>query len=745
MRTNKTLIGLIASVLSIYSFAKNEPISFYMVSPDKVAQYAKLDLLKDTTKAFENLKRYENWFFKSRLQMAKTFQNELNDFPQYQKIANNFIHTTWMLREGRTNNNLSHDNKQYWLDSEGLKSLKRHIRHDHDTSTYSKTANKFLENIQGIIFPDTLQAHHYALNLLAASLGVCNDSVVNRYIKNTDLKWTKEELRELLERRRIDLSNFLGNPPKNPWKSHTTKDTLIDHVINYFQMYNDRLCTDERWEEIFDKLDTLYRRSLLDLVRASIVNENPFNESAPTSIKNKECGCSHKEELNGFVFGFLPYWHVGDSSKWIDYEGISRLLYYGLHIDNDGTLEMPSGTDALEYLNDPENYEMVNDAHRHFVHFDWIIIKNDWDSFLANDSQDNAYKDFFENLSNQIDNLLNKKINSSFQRFVNALDFYSEDFEYRGDGVTLYFQNYPRTENATEAFNNFFIKLRERLSKKNEHVLVNIMMNRIDLAIEEFVLRSDASDPNDFKGIYSYSNFIKITSTPKYGKKYERERIIKDLRNYLFVIIEPPVSRSKRLVLSDLNQQLNGISRRNLMHSVVPVLWFDNIQWNQLQEDALYYSDAYYAWAIAPYVTDINANDSCRANGNLGMCMLQYFEKAAGSNTRQGKFPAFVCTHRWAFRLAAIITILISISVLFLYFISCRIAEFFNKRLAILLGIVVIPTAITMTLLSRLDPSLATYRDSFGKIPILILLTSVIVIALLQVYRKNDQPKRKGE
>jgi hypothetical protein len=37
----------------------------------------------------------------------------------------------------------------------------------------------------------------------------------------------------------------------------------------------------------------------------------------------------------------------------------------------------------------------------------------------------------------------------------------------------------------------------------------------------------------------------------------------------------------------------------------------------------------------------------------------------------------------------------------------------------------------------------AAYRGTFGLIPILVLLLTVVAIILLQVYRKNDIPKRR--
>ena len=724
MKIKIPLMSVIACLLTVFSFAKNEPMRYYMVSPEKVEDYAKQDLLKDSAKVFKILDDYKAYYFESRPHMSETVHEALKNFSPYQKVTNNFIQASWMVREDTVTDKMGMLNSRVWMDRKALDSLKWYIKKELKREFYSKTANEFLENMQGIVFPDSMLAHHYVLSLFAASMGVCNDSVVNRYMKDGDMKWSNSKIRNL----------FTHSAPKK-------QKVDVDYVIKYFGKYNARVCSDERWEFALSQLRSLYNHSLAELVDSAMVKENHFDEKASINFKNKKCGCSHNEELNGEVFGIYPYWYVGDTTKWVDFEGITRLAFYGLHVDDEGNFELPSGVPASNYLDDKKNYEFVNDAHRHFVKVDWIITKEDWSNF---DSKDKLKK-FFDNLISLIDGLLNKKVNSPFQRFVNALTFYTDEFENRGDGVTIYFKNYPdSTEENTRMFNRFFVDLQDSLVKKNKHVHVNMMMNREDLAEKDSKPKDDTLAFGDNKGIYSYSNFAKISSHGSHRKKVKREQILKEVKNYLLVMIEEPVSRSKRLVLNDLNQQLNGADRRKVLHSLVPVIWFDNQQWGQLREDALYYNDTYYSLGIAPYATDLLASDSCRLKGNLGMCMIQNFENEDGTNMRQGAFSAFVCTHRWAFRFINFITFLIAIGVLISYFSSCTVADFFNKRLALLLGIVIVPSTVMMTILARLDPSVAAYRSTFGMIPILVLLLTVIAIILIQVYRKNDLPKRRG-
>lgn len=737
MKLKFPLIGIFAGLFSVFSFAKSDAMSYYMVSPEKVAEYVKQDLLKDTVKVFEILDRYRAWFFESRIQMSETIQQELNEFPQFKKIVNNFVQSTWILREDESIDKTGMMNYRIWLGDRGLDSLKWYIRNDLKDVNYSKSANKFLEDLQGIVFADTLLAHYYAMSLFAASMGACNDSIVNRYIKDGYLKWSDDQIRELLEQRKVKLSDFSWNTVK---EKKVKKDEFnIDRVLKFREAYNGRFCSDERWKSVVRRLDTLYSRSLADIVALSMVKQNTFDEKTPINWKRKKCGCSHKDELNGEVFGIYPYWLANDTTKWIDFEGVTRMAYYGLHATDEGALEMPSGMLAKDYLNDEKNYEFVNEAHRHLVKMDWIVEKSDWNELKTPE----ALKGFFENLINEIDEILNKKISSSFERFLNMFSLYVDESDFRGDGVTLFFKNYPKTKEATLLFNTFYKQLQTKLSEKNPNVIVNLMMHRLDLIENEREQNYDSFVFEDDNGIYSFANFAKIVvnSENKQFAKYSDRG--KDLKNYLLVVVEEPVSRSKRLVVSQLNQELNGVDRRNVLHSVVPILWIDNKQWNQLREDAMYYNDTYYALGIAPYATDLHANDSCRVSGNLGKCFMQYFEVENGSSERQSAFSAFVCTHRWLFRLLNFIALVIAVGLIVCYFVSCRVSGFFNRHLALLLCIVVLPLGFTMALLLSLDPSVSGF-GFLGMSPVLVLLVITIGIILHQVYIQNDLPKRRN-
>lgn len=525
-----------------------------------------------------------------------------------------------------------------------------------------------LKNMQGVDFLDTSLVHHYALKALTVNFNnMCGES-------------------------------FDGDGVQ------------------------DKNCSDKKWTQTLDNLDTLYRDSILPSLNAVLEHVDGFDDTPLLTKETKSCGCSSKDKFESEIFGIYPYWYVGDSTKWIDFEGITRLEFYGLYADDKGILHVPSGTLASEYLSDEKNYEFVNEVHRHFVKFDWIVQKDDWDYINSRES----FRKFFENLVNEIDMVLNAKINSGFQRFVNTLSFYADDFEYRGDGVTLRFKNYPKDFDATSEFKVFFRKLNKVLSAKNAHAYVNIMMDRLDLV--------DSVGLGNNNGIYSYKYFANIGVFPEDYQKFSKN----ELKNYLFVVLEEPTSHSKRFVLNDLDQQVESKNRRDVIHSVVPMVWFDNKQWYRLQNDELFYNDTYFGFAVGPYATDVKAKDACFAPGNLGKCIVQFFGIGNNRYERQGNVAAFVCMYRWVFRFLNILFFFIAVGVLISCCVSYDVRTFFRNRLLLLALIVVLPSVFAMTIVVLFDPFVTFITGLLGLLPNIALFLIALAVVLLQIGKKKS-------
>lgn len=637
---------LVLGLASVLSFANESRMSYYTISPEKVEAYAEQDLLKDSTKVFKILEEQKAFKYESRSQMAEKINEKFKAYPQHQKIVNNFIQTSWTVLEDTVTDAMGMLNTQAFLDDNSIDSLKWYIIDDATNQmVFSQQAYDFVKQMQETAFLDSIQLHRYFKNLLASSFNLCSGKVndLDEYVNSTLESFFSEKRKNLVDSIRNVQSEKCKKEKDygacmekkcNMRQIYSNVGKIIASDVNrekrFIDRYSGRICSDDLWKKSFDRLDSLYSLYFKEVVDFSL-DKVYNNDDASIILNGKFSGASHKEELNGEIVGFYPYWYAGDTTKWVDFEGITRLAYYGLKADNNGSLVTPSGKSALTHFDEKENYEFVNQVHRHNVKLDWVVVKNDWKN-VGLDS-------FFAKLTGEIDELLNKKVNSSFQRFVNAVTFNTDELENRGDGVTLFFKNFPKDSSSTSKFNNFFGELKNKLAEKNESVYVNLMMNQFDLSVDNHQLIADTVVQVLSSGIYSYNNFLNLLKSEK-----------NETKNYLYVVLDEPVSRNKQILLNDMSLQLDGLDRRNVLNSLVPVVWFDNVGWDKFSNDALYYNDSYYNFGVGPYATDISAKDSCVVGGNLGACMLKYFENENGDGSRQGKIASFVCMHRWGIR-----------------------------------------------------------------------------------------------
>lgn len=667
MKMKYFLACLVLGLASVLSFANESRMSYYTISPEKVEAYAKQDLLKDSAKVFKILEEQKAFKCESRSQMNEKFMELFKEYPQHQKIVHNFIQTSWTVREDTATDAMGMLNTRTYLDDYAIDSLKWYIIDDaKNQMVFSQQAYDFVKQMQGTDFLDSTQLHRYAKNLLASSFKLCSGHVHNQseYIDAALESFFAKKRKNLVDSIRDACSEICKNQELRKREKYgvcmekncnmrqiysNVGKILISDIHRekkFIDRYSGRICSDDLWKKAFNRLDSLYFLYFKEVVDSSLVKVYN-NDDASIILNSKSSGTSHKEELNGEIVGFYPYWYAGDTTKWVDFEGITRLAYYGLKADNNGSLVTPSGKSALTHFDEKDNYEFVNEAHRHNVKLDWVVVKNDWKN-VGLDS-------FFAKLTGEIDELLNKKVNSSFQCIVNTITFNTDELEYRGDGVTLFFKNFPKDSNSTVTFNKFFGELKNKLAKKNESVHVNLMMERSDLAIDKLLLFADTVKQESYSGIYSYSNFLSLLQSEK-----------NETKNYLYVVLDGPASRNKLILLNELNLQIDSLDRRNMLHSLVPVVWFDNIEWNQFSKDALYFNDSYYNFGVGPYATDVSAKDSCVVGGNLGACMLQYFENENGDGSRQGAIASFFCLHRWGVRFvcfAAFVLLVASVAV----------------------------------------------------------------------------------
>lgn len=747
MRIIRNLVRSLAVVFAVAAHAEICELCTYEVTADNIVKYVEESKKNDTTEIFEILNKYIDWRSNTREELLALVASDIHDYPQFSRTINNFISgdaaVTEMKRSSIWGDSLI---EKIWIDSIGMSKLKQKIVQDINDDSFSTPTLNLLTSLQGIRFIDSLPARHYAVSLLALSLGICIDTA-NAIDLFDSVVWDNKEIDafyDLIKQKLPMLDQEQQNKTgKSGAKRNEPRKLTPDEIIKFLKWYQGLSCSDERWYRAFTLLDTLYMKMQERSVNKAMQIEIAFDDSKPIVWNDNGCGCSLQDQLNGEVIGIYPYWLAGDTTKWIDFSALTRISFFSLYADAEGLLHMPSGMPALAYLNKKGFSNFVATAHRHYVKMDWIVTKSNWSTYKTPEQLET----FFSNLSNEIDSLVSEKNNSLFQRIVNHLSFSGDDNGFRGDGVTLYFKNYPTDSASTAIFNEFFKNLHKRMRAKNPDAQLNMMADRIELSKDIYSFRNDSITTDISRGIYTYKNFRKIITEPESenGVKPPIEEIIDSLSNRILVINEEPFSRSNRLLHNDLSLRLKGDDRHIIRKALAPVIWLNRIQWDQLSDDISYYNDTYYGMGIAPFFTDMDAANLCGSSGNIGTCINKFYKKDdidITFNSQVREAVPFFCMYRWIFRLLNTLVYAIVIMLLLAYFISCTASAFFDKHLALFVGVVILPPALTTTILMFFDPVTATLSSAIRFLPIVILLLSVIAVSLLKVYQSTDLPKR---
>lgn len=724
---------LILSVLVCISalLASNEELRSFVVNDASIEYFNALPKFTDTSKVFSTIDANIQCEYWNGETIEELFNDSLRKYGPFAQIINEAC------------------SYKELLDSFDIEELKQFIRDKYRIVYDSSTVSKFLGSLKDIPFADSVMMRDYITSLFAASMGVCYDTS-NTYTLVKEVAWGDEEMVELFKNTYKDAfdSSLIDRcikakdvkfALKKPFSKNAALKKKLESVCNLNRELTRRFkyvnCTDARWSWANEKVKMLYSDLLQSTVDSVIRTETPFSDTLPVSWKANDCGCSLRRDLNGDVYAIFPYWLAKEGGNTLDFSVITRIAYYGISADDNGKLRMPSGSTALWYFNKKDYSEFVNVAHRHDVKVDWIIAKNDWSGIGGDTAKMNS---FFRNLVDQVDSLVSKKNNSLFNQFVDKVSFVQGDAGLRGDGVTIWFKNYPRDAEAARIFKRHFRKLQKRLRSSNERAFVNLMMDMHDLA-EKTKSANDSVYQPERNGIYSYQFFMGLLSD-SVEKKLPMKELTHDKKNFLIVLNNEPVSHNKLVMYNDLNHRLGGNYRTAVLHAVVPMLWFDYRQWDQFEDDASFYNTAFYSLGIAPYGVDVDSSSEF----SLGDILLDKFEKEDASHKVQGRAAAFFCTYRWAFRLANTLVYLLVFVLLLCYFAICRLNTFLNEHLLGFVLFVLIPPLLTTVVISNFDPE---FIDFTGNVKcwtcFVVIVLTVIAITLLRVKNSSDLPKRK--
>lgn len=288
---------------------------------------------------------------------------------------------------------------------------------------------------------------------------------------------------------KLDKSNTVDNQLGD--LSSDEANLLSMEIKRYLSVNNQdtvKYCNEEH-----DKaLDDYYSNELHSTMEQLYTEPMPAYSGKPIlwDGKGENCGCVPKE-IQTMAYGIYPYWKIKDSAQVFDFSTFSRVAYFGLSATDSGKLmqiNAVAGTNTLLNDNTDAAKAFIREARRYGSKVDWLIEKEFALSPTFNDEA--ALGEFFGNLHSQIVSFLTLPLDDVESRLRTISSLGLAGMPTNGDGVTLYFKNYPDTPIARESFAKFFKKLKTELANKDaaanrfhavkHSTYLNIMVSQTD-------------------------------------------------------------------------------------------------------------------------------------------------------------------------------------------------------------------------------------------------------------------------
>lgn len=289
----------------------------------------------------------------------------------------------------------------------------------------------------------------------------------------------------------------------------------------------DRLSASEK-EELRSQLSSIFPSSLMDTDELPICNDThyqniqreydkslrsaieqvysePMPEYKPLDIlwNGDACGCV-PNEIATTAYGIYPYWATGDKEQEFDFSTFSRVAYFGLTVNHSGHLiqiNAKNQTQALVNNHTDKSKAFISTARRYGSKVDWVIEK-DWSTFTNESVAENPMQleVVLNNLKLNILNLLDTPLTDAESVLRPYLSLGLVGQPTNGDGITLYFKNYPDSDTAKKIFSSFFVAVKDELKKLSEKhssfhrkkpkIYLNLMVRQNDFTADEGVFTS---------------------------------------------------------------------------------------------------------------------------------------------------------------------------------------------------------------------------------------------------------------
>ncbi len=429
------------------------------------------------------------------------------------------------------------------------------------------------------------------------------------------------------------------------------------------------------------------------LILAQAQKGHPFDPAQRILWSGDGCNCLNNA-LYGNVYGLYPYWMAGGNQA-INFSLQSRIGYYGLTFDDQGAVMEPARWSGLDV-------GFIREARRFGTKIDLVIYKKNWKGWTDVSNEKKA--ELFKKLAANIASLVKIPLTDLFSKMKPAISLGSSQEPVMGDGVTLYFTDYPRDQAAVTAFKNFIIALHDELALQRRALAVNIVFRSEEIG----------------KGVYDYQNLLELKDAIEKTNGAQGSK----LKALFLLLLQEPTANDERKVRRFIERGLSGEKLVRLLRSIVTVVTYDGSSENQLIDDVLYAKDnfggiGFWTLPVTAKEKDAPAATSVSVNKVLSG---QYVNVKENDTQAQAAVCGVVCPNRWAFRITWDLLVVALLASAVLYFAACECRNFFYSHFVLFLAGVVAPFLLLTFALLFCDPSWRQISKGHG---ILILVTAV--------------------
>lgn len=593
------------------------------------------------------------------------------------------------------------------------------------TSLNSVLTTLLDKSLNGVAYPDKNLFDQSAKSKIYAGIGACQDmDMQNKYLLS--LKISDEDFKKLIE----DLLT-------GPYQGIPNFSQQLEQ-IDLLRMRQKDACEAKDLALVEEFVAGLYDYVVQPAIILLYKKKPQYSAASPIQWSGSGCGCV-LDDLSGTVYGFYPFWLANGKEQTVNFSVLSRVAYYGLSFDDKGIIKQTNNAhnditilSADDTGKNPQ-VAFIETARKHNSKVDWVIHndKSYWDRWktLTYPSRVSV----LETLTESIVSLLTSQITDNFSKIKQTLTLGALAPPTRGDGVTLYFNDYPDDPESIGLFNRFFADLQKKLYAEGNDYLINILVSQSALGT----------------GIYRYPNLLERIDTAKFSNGTYTPPVSNsrdDPKTKILVLIEEPTTDSKKKLRLDVeNGELHGIERGLLLRNIIPVIEFDGRNWKQLEDDVVYFKDNFGGIGFWPLMVNEPAvleemPSRCDDINSVGGCLVRYFQNMTWHGEPESFLEKMVCENRAYFRIA--LGSLTALCLLFtsLYFYSCRIHTRIKKLYIPYLIIIVVPALVVALLLLTYDPLLEPI--STGNLPLIIVLSGGVAISII-VYQKRKKEKVK--